>query len=194
MKRIVLVAVWAWIVPSTGWAFTYEDVPYEDTITVDGKTLKLVGVGLREVTIFRVDVYTAGFYAEHPTCNLDELINKEQTRVIRLHFLRDVSASKMRSKLSASFKKHTPKDATPDLRAKVKKFVATFGIEAKEGNDVVIRYIPGKGTTLFIDGKQRGGTFSGFELNRIIWHIYLAPNTCCSRLRSSFLKTCKRLH
>ena len=75
----------------------------------------------------------------------------------------------------------------------VEEFVDTFGVEAKEGMDVVIRYVPGEGTTLFVNGKKKGRTFPGFELNRIIWHIYLAPNTCCPRLRSSFLKTCRKL-
>ena len=43
-----------------------------EQVTVDGKTLVLNGLGLREATFLRVDVYVAGLYLEEKSQDADK--------------------------------------------------------------------------------------------------------------------------
>ncbi len=54
-----------WIlIASTAFAAELAGVRMSDQVTVDGRTLSLNGLGLREATAFKVDVYVAGLYLE----------------------------------------------------------------------------------------------------------------------------------
>jgi len=171
--------------------YPIEGVEYAPTTTLGGRTLRLLGVGMREVTVFKVDVYTLGAYVEHRTCDLARVVPADETRMLRLHFVRDVGADKMRANMKKSFEGHTPADASDDLKRRIHDFVEMFGIDAKEGTEVEVRYEPASGTSVFVNGRQRGGTIPGHDFNRILWDIYFGQDTCCPSLREGVLRSCR---
>ncbi len=63
---------------------------------------------MREVTMFHVDVYSMGAYVEHRTCDPARLVESDEAKVLRLHFVRDVGADEMRENTKKSFDKRTP--------------------------------------------------------------------------------------
>lgn len=174
-------------------AYTFEGVEYAPTLQVGGRTLKLVGVGMREVTVFHVDVYVLAAYVENRTCDPSRLVESDEVKVLRMRFVRDVGADKMRENMEKSFRKRTPPDAPADLKTRIRDFVGLFGIEAKEGMDVEVRYLPGQGTTVLVEGRQRGATVPGHDFIRVLWDIYFNPDTCCPSLRQGVLKSCREM-
>ena len=66
------------------------DVP--SNLDVDGTTLNLKGVGLRQARKFRitVDVYVAAFYTNDPSFDPHQLINSDSYKQIDMYFVRDI--------------------------------------------------------------------------------------------------------
>lgn len=189
----VLAVVAIVLIAGRGQAYTFKGVEFPPTLQVGGRTVKLVGVGMREVTVFHVDVYVLGAYVEHRTCDPARLVESDEVKVLRLRFVRDVGADKMRENMAKSFRKRTPPDAPDDLKRRIRDFVGLFGIEAKAGMDVEVRYLPGQGTTVLVNGRQRGETVAGHDFIRVLWDIYFNPDTCCPSLRQGVLKSCREM-
>lgn len=193
MRRGLPGAVIGLMLPGLVWAYTFEGVDFAPTITLAGRTLRLVGVGMREVTVFNVDVYSMGAYVENRTCDPARLVESDEAKVLRLHFVRDVSADKMRENMKKTFERRIPPDASEDLRRRIRDFVELFGVEAKEGLEVEVRYLPGQGTSVYVDGRQRGRTVPGHDFIRVLWDIYFHTDTCCPSLREGILKSCRAM-
>ena len=92
MKKLLAACV-ALCLPLVALAVTVEGNTYPKTVTIEGKTLKLVGAGLREKWVF--DVYTMGAYTESGSCNTSTLITANEPKCLRINMLRDVSAEKI---------------------------------------------------------------------------------------------------
>ncbi len=59
--------------------------------------------------------------------------------------------------------------------------------------DVEVRYLPGEGTSVLVDGRQRGPTVPGHDFIRLLWDIYFHPDTCCPSLRQGILESCREM-
>lgn len=179
------------LVPFQAMALTVEDTTYPDTVTLEGRTLKLVGAGLREKTIFKVDVYTMAVYVEKHTCNQLKLVHSDQPKLIRMDFVRDIPADKMKGTMTKNFAKRTPKNASADLKARIEAFLALFNEKVPDKTQVRITYVPGKGTSIYINGKQRGETISGLDFQKVLMDIWFNRDTCCPHLLEDIRATCK---
>lgn len=69
-------------------------VPFADTLTQNGKHLQLNGLGLRTKFFFKV--YVAGLYVEEKSTDPVTLLSSRGEKLLKLHFLRDVDAEKIR--------------------------------------------------------------------------------------------------
>ena len=74
MKKALLVFL-ALALPLDAPALEIQGHDYPNALTVEGKALKLVGVGLREKWFFKV--YTMGAYTESGKCDPTDLVNAE---------------------------------------------------------------------------------------------------------------------
>ena len=62
-------------------------------ITVEGRTLHLMGMGLRKKLWFRV--YLASFYLEAPTEDAGKAIATDQVKRVQMNMLRDLERGKI---------------------------------------------------------------------------------------------------
>jgi len=189
MRRIFLIVVIT-AVPLVAWALTVEGTNYPNTVKAGGKTLKLVGAGLREKFFF--DVYTMGVYTENHTCDTRRLIKSDEVKYLRLDMHRDVSAEKMSSTIGEAFDEHMPKNAPTQLRKQRKTFESYFKEECAEGNVIEFTYVPGKGTSMKQNGKSMGPVLVGKPFQEVLWDIYFGPDTCCDDLKEQILESCKK--
>ena len=74
-------------------AKTLAGVTMPDTKMVGGVALKLNGLGMREATMFKVDVYVAGLYVEKTSASAKELLEATGPKELVLKFVRNVSAA-----------------------------------------------------------------------------------------------------
>jgi hypothetical protein len=74
-------------------AFSKADLP--EVASVGGKRLLLNGVGTRQATIFKVDVYVAGLYLEASSHDPQAILASPGLKKIEMHFVHDVPAAKL---------------------------------------------------------------------------------------------------
>lgn len=115
-----------------------------DAITVEGKELKLNGMGLRKKLMF--NVYVAGLYVEVPSNNAGTLISSDQMKRMTLFMLRDLGKDKIVDALREGFEKNS-KAQLPGLKDRLERLVSMIP-DAKKGGLIVITYTPGSGTVL----------------------------------------------
>ncbi len=87
-----------------------EKISFPETIEVDGKTLKLNGLGKREATIFKVNVYVAGLYLVEKSSDAEAILKSTESKKIRLVFMRNLK----KSELVEAFKDNLPKNCWTD--------------------------------------------------------------------------------
>jgi hypothetical protein len=163
---------------------------YPATISKEGKTLHLVGAGLREKWFF--NVYTLAAYSETKTCNPSALINTDEVKYLRMDMLRDVSAEKMADTIGESFGEHMPKNASAELKKQRKTFESYFKDECKEKTVLEFLYLPGTGVIMSQNKKKLGPPLAGKAFMQVLWDIYFGKDTCCDDLKEEILKSCKK--
>jgi len=133
-------------------------VKFPETASVDGKELKLNGVGLRSKLMFRV--YAAGLYLETPSKDGAAIIGSDQVKRVRMYMLRDLDKKTIVDAIGDGFKKNAGSKLA-ELQPKLDTFSAAIP-DVKKGDELILTYIPGKGTQvssrtgkeLSVDGKD----------------------------------------
>jgi len=144
-----------------------------DHVTVAGKRLVLNGLGLREATFLKVDVYVAGLYLPAKTSKAKKIIRSRGPKRVVQRFLRDVD----REDIVRSTRKGVRKNYDGDfakLKGRLDRFVGWLP-SLREGNTVTLTHLPGKGVLLQIDGKRKG-TIRGDDFARALWSGWLGPH------------------
>lgn len=187
MKRwlslLALAALTAGFSPTAS-AAECEGVKFADTVTVDGKKLVLNGLGMREATIFSVDVYVAGLYVEKKSKNPKELLDTSKPIKFVMKFVRDVSRDDVAGAYKESFDK-APKATQKELKEEFDKLLSWMsGI--KSGQQMEYTYIPGTGMEVKVKGKVMG-TIQGAEATRFFLNIWLGPKPPNKGLKTGLL-------
>jgi Chalcone isomerase-like len=175
-------------IPAASSELTVEGNRYAQTVTIAGKTLKLVGAGTRVKWLF--DVYTMGAYTESGNCSIGSIRNKDEVKYLRINMLRSVSKKNMAMALNEALTTNTPRDASSELKKQIETFVSYVN-QCPKGTMMEMVYIPGKGTVLKHNGRAHGKPIPGKAFARVLWDCYFSPKTCCKSLKSDILRSCK---
>ena len=127
-------------------------VKMEDTLDIEGKKLVLNGMALRKKFIFKV--YVAGLYLPEKEQDAKKILAADGPRHIIMHFVRSVSKKKLNGAWYEGLEDNTP-GYSPDLK---KQFdtMASWMEDVKDGDQIIFTYIPEKGTTVTVKGKNAG--------------------------------------
>lgn len=157
----------------------YEGVTLPDTIELGGHKLVLNGMGLREKVF--VDVYVAGLYLPAKTKDASKAINDDVPKRIQMVMKRDVGKDKLAETMRDSI------NASGQAAAKAKANTLAGWMESvKEGDHIVLDYVPGKGSTVTVKGKVKG-TIEGVPMMKALWGIYLGKSPPSSALKKGLL-------
>lgn len=158
-------------------------VAMPDAITVGPKTLVLNGIGLRERTIFKVNVYVAGLYLERRSRSAEEIIRSEQVKRLDVVLLRDVD----RDDLMEVFREGLERNgaAMGRLAARIDRFASCLS-DLKEGDKLTLLYVPGAGLTVILRGKVRG-TIPGADFAGSLLSIWLGTKPADQTLKHQLL-------
>lgn len=161
-----------------------QGVTMADTFTAYGKTLRLNGMGLRTKLMFKV--YVGGLYVETPSHDAATLIRTDQVRQVRLHLLMGLSGEKIASAVREGFdlNSHAQMGA---LQARLDRLCAMFPA-LKEGEEVWLTYVPGKGTVVSAKGKEMG-TLEGKDFADALFSVWLGGKPADSNLKKGMLGT-----
>jgi hypothetical protein len=160
------------------------DVSFPDQISVGGDTLTLNGLGLREATMFDVDVYVAGLYVPQKSRSGSKLVKSNTKKRLILRFVREVEKSKVRDAIKEGIEK-SKFGPTEALRAKAKKISSWMG-SVEEGDTYTYTYVPGEGVTVEFNNTTKG-TIKGAKFAQAFFDIWLGANPPNEGLKTGLL-------
>ncbi len=118
-------------------AATLGGVDMPDQTTVNGKTLVLNGLGMRTATFLKVKVYVIGLYLERKSSDAKAIIESNQAKRIDMHFVHDVTATKLRDGWSEAFESNYQDVAS--IKGEISKFNASMR-DVKSGDTIVLDF------------------------------------------------------
>ena len=157
-------------------------VKLPDSIEVEGKKLQLNGAGLRKKVVFKV--YVAGFYLENPTKDAAAAVSSDQVKSMRLHILRTLEAGKITEAITEGFERNSQAQMAA-LKARLDRFNSMFP-NVVEGDEIVMSYLPGKGTVVTAKGAEKG-TIEGKDFADALFAVWLGPNPVQEDLKKALL-------
>ena len=169
MRKFILAAALT-VVSVTASAATVAGVNIADTAEIGGTKVVLNGAALRKK--FVVKVYVGALYLPSKQNNAAAILAADAPRRQVMHFLYDVDKEKMAEAWEDGLA-----DNTPNASAEVKtafKTLSTWMDDMKEGQTIVLTYVPGIGTTVEVAGKSKG-TLGGKAVADAILNTWIGP-------------------
>ncbi len=160
-----------------------EGVQMPDTAVVEGKSLKLNGVGLRKKLFF--NVYVAGLYVETPSKDPATLVSSDQVKQVKMVMLRDLSKEKMSEAIREGFEKNAGPQM-PTLRQRLNRLIRSVP-DIKKGDVLAVTYVPGKGTTFAGSGEQ--SIIEGKDFGDALFSVWLGKYPVDSDLKTGLVGT-----
>jgi hypothetical protein len=167
MRRLILAVAFA--LPAL--AATLAGVTLDDHVTVNNQQLLLNGMGLRKK--FIIKVYVGGLYLPAKQSNATTVIATDAPRRQVFHFLFSVSKSQMADAWEEGLEDNTP-NASPEVKTAFKT-LQSWMEDIPKGNRMVVTYVPGIGTTVEVNGHNKG-TLGGKATADAILNTWIGPD------------------
>lgn len=157
-------------------------VSLPETTTVDGKTLKLNGMGLRKKVVFKV--YVAGLYLETPSKDAAAVISSDQAKRMQLSVLRSLSSHQVSEAIEEGFEKNS-KAHMAALKPRLEK-LETMIPNVEKGDQILLTYVPGKGTVVSAKNVEKG-VIEGKDFADALFSVWLGGNPVQEDLKKALL-------
>jgi hypothetical protein len=149
-----------------------------------GASLVRNGVGVREATFLKVDVYVAGLYVPHKTRSVEEVLKQDVPKRIVLHFVRDVSREEMGDALNDALRKNVG-DEFGSAHRHLQRFIDKLP-PLRKGTQLSLGYRPNHGVELTVDGKTLG-TETDDHFANLVFKAWLGPQPPDQGLKTGLL-------
>ncbi len=153
------------------------------TIEAGGKTLHLMGMGLRKKMIFKV--YLASLYLETEAKDGKAAIEPDEVKRVQMHMLRDLERGKIIEAVREGFQRNS-KDQMPALQARLDRFLSAIP-DLKEGEELSVTYVPGRGTLISAAGQQKV-TLEGKDFADALFSVWLGQSPVDDELKEEMLR------
>jgi hypothetical protein len=179
--RITLATLSGLVAVATVHAATLAGVTLPDTVTVDGTTLVLNGLGLRQATVLRVKAYVGGLYLQERTSDAATVIDAHQVKRVAMKFLRDID----RNRLASGWGDELRNVASGSAADRITQFTSLIP-DVKRGDTLSITWRPGTGIDVALNGKARG-TVPGDDFARALFTVWFGPRPGDANLKRGML-------
>jgi hypothetical protein len=147
-----------------------QGVKFPEQIQAARETLVLNGLGLRQATMFKVDVYVAALYLTTRSSNANAILGSEGAKKLVLQFVREVSDDELSDAWEDGFKKNAKKEL-PKLQHRIV-MLNRWMSDVKVGEQLSFLYEPGAGIHVDVNGTRKG-TIPGDDFARPFFSIWL---------------------
>ncbi|MCB0359025.1 MAG: chalcone isomerase family protein [Bdellovibrionales bacterium] len=168
--------------PTGASAASLAGVTYPDAIEMDGTPLVLNGLGLREATIFAVDVYVAALYLPNRSADPEQILQQPMPKRLSLHFVREVSASQMRDAWKEGVSKNLPEPQRFDAAVES---LNRLMPDVQEGDELVFDFFP-SGLSVSLN-RNHLGDIDDELFARELLRVWLGPKPPNSGLKRGLL-------
>ena len=175
IARNVVLLICSVLALSAGGAIAAEigGVKLPDQVTLEGRTLKLNGAGIRAAKILLTfNVYAAGLYLENQIHDGDAIASSDQLKSIQMVFMRDVSGKQMADAFQEGFEKNCVAGCA-ELKPSIGKLQGLLK-DMKKGETMAYHFLP-NGVELVIRG-QKAGTIGDKAFTRQLIRCWIGKN------------------
>lgn len=164
-------------------ALTIENQEIPESFMVAGKTLVLNGYGIRKATVFKVKVYVGVLYLEKKNENPLKIVDSAEQKSIRLVFVRDLDAEKVRGAFTESLERSLGKDKEK-YKDKIEDFSKSFSA-VKKGEQIEFMF-RGSTSKIVMKGEETK-TFDDEVMTKAIQNIWLGSEPVDEKLKAGML-------
>ena len=155
-----------------------------DSTKLAGQELVLNGGGIRTKFVF--DIYIGALYLGTKTNDAKTAIGMPGPKRVLMHFLYDeVEKEKLTAGWTKGFENNLTEKEFIALKPRLMEFNALFS-DAKEGDEVMLDYLPDKGTMVSIN-KQQKGAVAGEDFNHALLKVWLGDDPADGILKEGML-------
>ena len=159
-------------------------VNFLETVSIQGTSCKLMGVGIRKKLI--INVYLGALYISQPVKTASQAISSDKVKRIAMHFLyKEVRADQLVDAWNEGFEKNAGNSLTA-LKDKINRFNGFFTEPIKKGEIIHLTYIPGKGTEVNIKAQVKG-VIEGKDFMEALFSIWFGPHPPSKGLKKGML-------
>ncbi len=162
-----------------------EGVTLPDTVKVGETELVLNGLGLREATFLKVDVYVSGLYLPAKTSDAKAIIALDEPKQIQMKFVHSAPKKKLIAAWNEGFEENSSKEAFA-AAAEGLKTLNGYMVDIKDGDTMTFTYLPGSGVECRIKGKVLG-TIPGKPFAQALFAVWFGPEPPNEDLKAGML-------
>ncbi len=164
-------------------AGTLAGVTMPDTKTVNGTKLVLNGLGLREATIFRIDVYVVGLYLTKKSKSAKAILASKSLKFLLMKFVRGVGKGRMQGAFKKSLKVAAGKNF-PKLKKRINDFNSKM--EGVKKGDTISLTLTQKGVLVVAKGKKKG-FIKGADFADAILKVFIGKKPIMKQIKRGLL-------
>jgi len=159
-------------------------IVFPDEVRVEGTNLKLNGLGLRQATAFKVNVYVAALYVGKPSNDPKALLASDAPSELVLQFVRNVGGDDIRKGWSEGFEKNATQQL-PALKERIAELNGWMG-DVKSGDRLTFIRKPGSGLEVVANSAAKG-TIKGDDFARAFLSIWLGAEPPNPEIKAGML-------
>ncbi len=159
-------------------------VNFPDQAQIEGSTLMLNGLGLRQATVLKVNVYVAALYVVKASPDPNAILGSNTPKELILHFLRNVSGADLNKAWDEGFASNA-KEQLPVLKERIETLKGWMA-DMKTGQRLTFTHKPGMGIQVDVNGTVKG-TVKGDDFARAFLSIWLGPQPPNPGLKAGLL-------
>ena len=159
-------------------------VEFPDQTQAGGTALVLNGLGLRQATAFKVDVYVAALYLAQRSADANAILASNTRKELILHFVRDIDGADLIQAWQEGFENNA-KARLPALGERIERLKGWMA-DMKTGQRLIFVANPGAGIAVNVNGALKG-TIEGDEFSKAFLSIWLGARPPTRGLKTGLL-------
>jgi len=159
-------------------------IRFPDRLAIAGSELALNGLGLRQATIFKVNVYVAALYVRQASSSAADLLAEAPPKQLVMQFVRNVSANELRERFEEGLQKAAGAQL-PALKERIAMFDGWM-VDVKSGDRMSLSWLPDHSVQLEFNGRVQGH-IAGEDFGRVLLRIWLGSQPPNPELKAGLL-------
>jgi hypothetical protein len=161
-----------------------QGVNFPEQVQIDGSTLTLNGLGLRQATILKVNVYVAALYVAQVSSDPQALLGANTPKELILHFVHNVGDDDLKKAWEEGFE-HNAKEQLAALHERIERLKGWMA-DMQSGQRLTFVHKPGAGLQVDVNGTVKG-TITGDDFATAFLSIWLGAHPPNPGLKSGLL-------
>ena len=168
-------------------AATLEGLSFADQVRLDERELRLNGLGVRAIFIFKA--YVAALYLPQKSSQAPDILRQGGAKRLQLRMLMEIGAPDIKKALVDGMRKNAGEARWAALQERADSLgrtIDTLGA-ARPGDSITLDYLPGRGLVLTFNDAVRGEPIPGADFYQALLAIFIGEDPVDTRLKAGLL-------